>query len=207
MKVLVIVAHPDDESLFCGGAIAVHVEAGDVVSIVSLGTGVGAREDASHSLQTMSILRASAFRRACDILGAVDEDSEIYETFPDQQADTVPQLKINKAVEAIVEAREPDLIYTHFTGDYNVDHRRVAEAVNVATRMGPTVRHMPSEFPEKDLWPFEPNMKVRLWQRHIDKKIAACLCYSSELKADAAHPRSERALRVQPHAESFREIR
>ena len=44
MKILVIAAHPDDETLGAGGTIAKHIENDDDVMIIILTDGVGARE-------------------------------------------------------------------------------------------------------------------------------------------------------------------
>ena len=42
--VLVIAAHPDDETLGCGGTVARHVEAGDRVKVIFVSDGVSSRE-------------------------------------------------------------------------------------------------------------------------------------------------------------------
>ena len=43
-KVLVVVAHPDDEVLGCGGTIAKHINNGDSVSVLILADGETSRE-------------------------------------------------------------------------------------------------------------------------------------------------------------------
>jgi LmbE family N-acetylglucosaminyl deacetylase len=198
--ILVVVAHPDDESLFCGATIAKHVSQGELVHVVSMGTGVGSRgwpDQIEHER-----VRVSAFQRALAILGAT---GGILNTFPDQQSDTVPQLVINKAVEDVMHEPTPKLVYTHHVGDLNTDHRRVAEAVLVATRMGPMVRCMSPEFPERCVGrKFKPTYQPFYGTEAWNKKIAACLCYETEIRK-YPHPRSEKALRSR--AETFMEIR
>ncbi len=44
--VAAIVAHPDDEVLACGGALALHAGVGDRVRILVLATGLAARREA-----------------------------------------------------------------------------------------------------------------------------------------------------------------
>ena len=43
MKILFIVAHPDDEVIGCGGTIAYHVKKKDDVRVISFTNGTGSR--------------------------------------------------------------------------------------------------------------------------------------------------------------------
>lgn len=202
-RVLAVVAHPDDESLFCGATLASHVRHGDAVHVVSLGTGVGARGELGDELQRALERRTLAFVAATTALGA---SCELLRAYPDQEADTVPQITINRIVESVLERWSAYLVYTHWIGDLNVDHRRVAEAVWVATRMGPRVRCMSPEFPDRCVGPaWEPDASgMLLAPADLDAKWEACRQYGMELRA-WPHPRSERAIRER--AERFMEIR
>lgn len=46
MKILIIFPHPDDETIFCGGTVAKHVEAGNEVVWISAGLGERSRNSA-----------------------------------------------------------------------------------------------------------------------------------------------------------------
>lgn len=205
MRVLAIVAHPDDESLFAGVMLAKHVADGDTVEVVSMGTGVGARGEQGRELKEAEWARRMAFKAACETLGV---GWRYLCAYPDQQSDTVPQIEINRSVEAVVQAIPADRVYTHHVGDLNVDHRRVAEAVLVATRMGPEVYTMSPEFPERCVGPaWAPTVFTGHYaemSKYHDTKLRACLCYHMELRP-WPHPRSERAIRERQ--ESFMEIR
>lgn len=205
MNVLCIVAHPDDESLFAGMSLAQHAAKGDAVRVVSLGNGVGARGGTADALARELLERSQSFHAACAILGVAGEMNLNYPAFPDQMADTVPQLDINRAVERSIAEHKPDVVYSHHVGDLNIDHRRVAEAVWVATRQGPKVLCMSPEFPERWIGrKFKPNVRSYSTDA-MNAKIKACLCYERELRP-YPHQRSERALRERG-MEQFMEIR
>ena len=49
MKVLIIVAHPDDEVLGMGGAILKHTKNGDDVTVAYLTTGITSRRSSKYN--------------------------------------------------------------------------------------------------------------------------------------------------------------
>ena len=61
-NVLVVVAHPDDEVLGIGGAIAKHVRDGDNVFCVSMTDGVGSRSDKKSSVEKRAASADAAAR-------------------------------------------------------------------------------------------------------------------------------------------------
>lgn len=195
MNVLVIAAHPDDEVLGAGGAIARHAEEGDRVALLILGTGVAARAGLAEAdiAQQQRKLRDAA-QSAAAHLGALEPTIC---SFPDNQFDTVALLSIVREVEAVMEASKPDIVYTHHAGDVNVDHRTVSQAVEAATRPmeGNSVREVRAfEVPSSSEWnftraPFRPNVFLALTDVQLKKKIDAMKTYNSEIRA-FPHPRS-----------------
>ena len=134
MKVLVVAAHPDDEALGAGAAIARHAQAGDHVSVLFLTNGTSAREGAGQS--------EARARRACAEAAArmVGVSDLRFENFPDNAMDTVPLLQIVKAVECVASAAEPEIVYLHHAGDLNIDHAIAARATLTCFRPLPGAR-------------------------------------------------------------------
>lgn len=202
--ILVVVAHPDDESLMMGGKIATLARTERVV-VVSLADGVGSRFRWYQLMGWMDAAawRAEQFRTACLALGA---EGYMLRVFPDQRADRVSQLSINRAVERLLSRFCPYCVYTHWTGDLNLDHRRVAEAVIVASRPEKaryvrSVYAMQPELPELSLAPWKPTKKLTLDDSALRQKRAACVAYVTELRSVI-----RQSLSVKP-VEEFMEIR
>lgn len=194
--ILVVVAHPDDESFSMGGTIAQMVQGGCSVTVATLADGTGSRRGPT----TNAGKRRGHFYQSCKVL---DVDPLPLDVFPDQRSDTVPQLEINREVEKLVVQYQPSLVYTHHVGDLNLDHRRTAEAVLVATRGVCPVFCMSPEWPKRSLTPWAPTIERNIWDV-LDVKVKACLAYQDEIR-EYPHPRSERAIREQP-IERFMEI-
>ena len=195
MNVLVLAAHPDDELLGVGATLALHARAGDAVHAVVLAEGATSRYE-----RKMKVSLEEAGRRAAGELGLA---TIRFEQFPDQRLDTVPLVEVTQRIEAIVEEVKPEVVYTHFTGDVNLDHGVVARAAWTACRpyRFPGVRRFAAfETPSSTEWgwPFQsetfaPNLYVEISEA-LDAKVAALECYESELR-DYPHPRSARAIR------------
>ncbi|WP_439437659.1 PIG-L deacetylase family protein [Salinivibrio costicola] len=211
-KILVVAAHSDDEALGCGGTIAKHVDNGDDVFVAFMTNGVAARgsDDGSDD-------RHVASKSALSILGV---KKAFRFDFPDNQMDTIPLLSVTKEVEKVISELSPDIIYTHFSGDLNVDHQITHKAVMTACRPQPwcSVKEIycfevlsATEWNSKSLGTFLPQKIVDITNQW-DRKTSALECYAQEMRA-APHSRSYEAvealavLRGQTHgvprAESF----
>ncbi|CAN5369088.1 PIG-L family deacetylase [soil metagenome] len=198
--VLVVVAHPDDEVLGCGGSIARWVAAGRPVHVLILADGEASRGDPKGPSTERSILtRQDAARRANQILGV---GSVNFAGLPDNRLDQESMLEIARIVERAVNAVRPETIVTHFHGDLNVDHRVAQQAVAVAARPQPNSR-------VRDVLLFE-TLSSTEWQiagqastflptwfvdisGHLDTKLRAMEAYRTELR-DFPHPRSLQAI-------------
>jgi LmbE family N-acetylglucosaminyl deacetylase len=199
-RVLTIAAHPDDEVLGCGGAMAAHVAAGDRVSILILGEGLTsrapARDDASRD--GIASLQDDA-RRAAAALGVTD--LTLLE-FPDNRFDHVDLLDVVKAVERVKAAAAPDIVYAHHWGDLNIDHRVTFDAVMAAFRPLPgekPVSIFAFEVPSATGWAgpasdraFVPTHYIGI-EAMLPRKIEAMEAYTTERKT-SPHPRAPESL-------------
>jgi len=194
-NVLVVAAHPDDEVLGAGGAIARHREEGDSVIVLILGEGIVSRAGVSkgEALKQQKKLQTDAVS-ASAVLGA---PSPMLRSFPDNSFDSVPLLSIVREIETVVKETKPDLIYTHHAGDVNIDHRVVAEAVDAVVRPLENARLTEVrafEIASSSDWnftrsAFRPNIFVALSEVQLQKKIDAMRAYTSEIRP-FPHPRS-----------------
>lgn len=203
-KVLVVAAHPDDEVLGCGGTIAWHRKRGDDVHVAILAEGVTSRQTVRSKEQDQAALSdlAQAAARANQILGVDPAKALTFLEFPDNRMDSVDRLEVIKAVEELVIREKPSLIYTHHSGDVNVDHRRIHEAVITAARPQPgSIVEMLLffEVPSSTEWQpagsapyFMPNWFTDI-SSLLEVKLEALRAYSSEMR-QWPHARSIEAL-------------
>jgi LmbE family N-acetylglucosaminyl deacetylase len=193
-SVLVVVAHSDDEALGCGGTIAKHIDLGDDVTVVFMTNGVASRDNYVEGQDTEKN-RGSAAQRALKVLGV----SNFHQFgFPDNKMDTVALLDVTQAIEGVIQSSKPDIIYTHFMHDLNVDHQITHKAVMTACRPQSWSSVMKifsfevlssTEWNSPSLSAFKPQYIVDI-SNYWDKKLASLKCYTEEM-------------RVFPHSRSY----
>ena len=197
-KVAVIMAHPDDEVLGCGGSLARLSRSGASVHIFILATGLTSRGPADKF--ALLALKDQA-KAAAAILGAATID---FSDFPDNAMDSVSLLEIVKQVESFVTRIKPDLIFTHHSGDINIDHDLTQRAVMTATRALPKSKPVEvlacevlssTEFGPANKR-LQPHFYMRLTEEDMKAALDALTCYEDEIR-DWPHPRSAQALEHQ----------
>lgn len=200
MNVLVIAAHPDDEALGAGAAIARHAKIGDRVTAMFLTEGVAARDGAGAG---EARARRTAAEHANAILGTVDL---CFADFPDNAMDRVPLLDIVKHIETIAGQTNPSVVYTHHAGDLNIDHRIAAQAAMTCFRPLPhsqMEKIFAFDVPSATGWDpmataFQPNYFLDATTL-IDTKMDAIAAYAEELRP-FPHVRSREAIRARATA-------
>ncbi len=130
-KILVVASHPDDEILGCGGTIykKIKYEKAKVKTLI-LSKGIRARENIKNIKKKIDKNILSA-KKSNKYLGV--KSLEILD-FPDNQFDKVSLLSIVQEVEKRIINFKPDIIFTHFSGDLNIDHQITNRAVMTASR-------------------------------------------------------------------------
>jgi LmbE family N-acetylglucosaminyl deacetylase len=198
---LVVVAHPDDEVLGCGGTLARMAEEGCDIHVLILADGETSRSTASIVGADNLKARNGAADKACKILGCKSVDTL---ALPDNRMDRLDMLDVVQHIERFVQRYQPSTVLTHHCGDVNIDHCVVHDAVIAACRPQPghSVKTLLFfEIPSSTEWrpaasapAFNPNWFVDI-SRALEKKLEALQAYESELRP-FPHPRSLKAVEV-----------
>ena len=204
-RILLVVAHPDDELLGLGGSMHRLInEFGCNVRVVILGEGITSRADRRDVTVWEEALKThrSNIQEALACIGY--QSLELYD-FPDNRFDSVDLLDLVKVIEKEKQNMDPSIIFTHHGGDVNIDHQRTFEAVITATRpmeIEGVKTLITFETPSGTEWRassdprhFIPNMFVSISEENLKAKINGMECYKYE-KRTYPHPRSPEALRI-----------
>lgn len=205
-KVLIIVAHPDDEILGIGATMNKLIEEYNIQTrVIILGEGLTSRSKDRNQ---------SEWRRALEIhknnISSAQEcigyhSVKCYD-LPDNRFDSIDLLDIIKIVEREKLDFGAEVIFTHHGGDVNIDHQKTFEAVITACRplKHETVKTIITfETASGTEWRantdpkhFLPNLFVSISKKNLNAKISAMECYEFE-KRIFPHPRSPEALETQ----------
>lgn len=193
-KILIVAAHPDDEVLGCFGTVSKLIKEGYEAYTLILGEGKTSRLDTrkvEENKEQLEILN-DEIKKANDIIGI--KKCFVYD-FPDNRFDSVDLLDIIKVISKIKEEIKPDIIFTHYENDLNIDHKITYQAVITATRPieNESVKEIYSfEILSSTEWQypisFSPDVFFDI-QDTMELKLNAMQCYKSELCL-YPHPRS-----------------
>lgn len=145
-SILVVVAHPDDESLGAGGTIRKHGDLGIPVDV--------------HCM-TGTKIRNEEMKDACSILG-------VRNLYLSERDDFAVDMSLrNEVVGAILKTR-PTIVITHFSGDYNVNHQQCAQIVFEAVEWASHTTIFDDAHRVKRIYNMEINTLISRPHVHVD---------------------------------------
>ena len=209
-RILVIAAHPDDEVLGMGGTIAKYAARGDEIAVLIVTDGSTSQYRNDSKLKEIIRTKKVETEKCADVLGV---KHIFYGELPDMKLDVTPHIDINRVIENTIDDFRPTMVFTHFSGDVNMDHRRVYESTLVACR--PVTEQCVKQLfmysvPSSTEWNaqtttnvFFPNWYEDINGEYAEKKYKAMECYKTELR-EYPHPRSIQYLRTADAAEGNR---
>lgn len=200
MNVLVVVAHPDDEILGCGGTTAMLTAKGVRVTACMLSGDVEVRQ---HRPDDEALLRH--IDRAQTLTGA---EPAILGAFPNIRFNTVPHVELVQFIEESIIVTGAQVVFTHHPADLNDDHRQTSLACQAAVRLfqrRPGVLPLRAlyymEIPSSTDWAFPngdsgfvPTAFSPVGSGHIDTKLAALAAYEGVMRP-FPHPRSPEVIK------------
>lgn len=199
--VAIFCAHTDDETLGCGGLIQLLQERGTEVHVRWFAYGVPPRPSYNDDeVRAIGERREATRHGALAALSLPNERCGYLNNTPPCQLDTVPVLDLTRKIEAFLREIQPVTVLTHWSGDSAQDHRRVTEAVVIATRPKPGQRLrnvLMYETLSNSEWSmapaFAPSVFVPLTERHVAQKAKALAGFTTELMT-WPHPRSTKGV-------------
>lgn len=200
MSFLIVVAHPDDETLGSGATMYKLAQKGHSVNVCILSGEVNAR-NFRPSLTELN----EDVDKSMSILGV---DKVIKGNFPNIEFNNVPHLKLVQFIEKSIVETNAEVVITHHPADLNNDHLHTSLACQAAVRLfqrrddiNPLKELLFMEVPSSTEWAlnksmnqFSPNTFIEVGEESIEKKIEALSQYRGVMR-DYPHPRSEEAIK------------
>ena len=134
-KIMVVLAHPDDETFGCGGTLAHYAAAGVHMTLVTATKGEMGRRlgvPPSATRETLPLVREAETRAACDALGVHDLR---FLGLRDKTVDYYEPAELAKPIAALIKEVDPDVLITfHEVFSGHSDHCATGRAATLAHR-------------------------------------------------------------------------
>lgn len=158
-RIMVVMAHPDDAEIYCGGTLARLVREGKRVRVVKMTLGSRGSKQEKISEKDLERVRLSEDKKAMKVLGIKPEDN-IYLGLRDGSVDN--DIKIIEKLVKQIRIFKPDIIITHNPEDIIIrfgdginwvnhrDHRNTGkDAIDAAYPYSRDLLFFPEHFKEK----------------------------------------------------------
>ncbi len=123
MKILVLVAHPDDETIMCGATIDKLIAAGDQVFVTFY-----TRNDQAYFASEQQSQRQKRAEKEAKKSSKYLKYGLNFLSFQDMQVEKDKGLLIQQTINEIRRVK-PDIIITHNQNDKHIDHRTIGKIV------------------------------------------------------------------------------
>ncbi len=187
MKVMILVAHVDDEVLGCGGYVPKLIKEGHEVHTVFLTDGK------LHPPKKINN-KPDAIKASKEI--GVEETNLHFIGLMNQEFDKYSIIEINKKIEAL--KLEPDMVITNSPDDINNDHKIAYKCASIIARpIKKQIKFITCEVLSSVEWdrkPFNANYYVDI-KDTLKTKIRAMNMYKNELR-EFPHPRSLEGIKI-----------
>ncbi len=193
--VLVLAPHPDDETMGCGGTLALHADQGDPIHVLFVCSGIQGDPDAYFPRESVTAIREEEARAAgaelgvgrFTFLGYPDNLSEadfgaVFVGLPTGAEAQRRALVAGFAekLAGIVSSERPTTVYYPWEGELNPDHWAIGQAVRLLLSTRPDLRDA-ANWMGYDVWtPSAPDTVVDI-SSTAETKRRAVLCYRSQL--------------------------
>jgi LmbE family N-acetylglucosaminyl deacetylase len=187
-KILIVVSHPDDEILGCGGSIAKFVKEGHDVAVIFTHEGSTARYNNKNYKEARLKIKS---REVMATKVAKMLKFKILKFGKNHNLDNrnFDMLQNTKILIKLIEKFKPDILFTHHSDDINEDHRYTFQTVINASR--PVSKHIIEkillmEIPSSTDWNIKNNFKPNFFipiDNFFKKKLKAFKIYKSENKS------------------------
>lgn len=172
MKVLGVGAHFDDLELGCGGTLIRHIQNGDEVTMLVLSDS-GYVNPHGQEIRSADVALQEG-KKSAEIMGA----DLIYFDYPTFEIPFNEQL--TKSIQAVIENREIDTIYSHWDNDVHRDHKQAAQCTLMAGRHAPRYLMYRSNYYETG-HPFSGSFYIDI-SKVMEKKMEALRAHASEME-------------------------